>query len=60
MAMGMAPRKGDLDTPNFVNGWTAARHADGFFADRRRCWVESHAWTEMVTTDPALATACFE
>ena len=60
MAMGMALRKGDLDTLNFVNGRTAARRADGFFADRRRYWVEPHAWTEMVTTDPVLATACFE
>lgn len=37
----MAIRKGDLDTLNFFNGWTAANEANGWLGQRCQYWFET-------------------
>ena len=55
---GFGVRKGDLDTLNFFNSWIAVRQADGWLAQRRQYWLETHEWTDQVATDPDTVAAC--
>ncbi len=55
---GFGVRKGDLDTLNFLNSWTAIRHADGWLAQRSQYWFETHEWVDQVATDPDTVAAC--
>ncbi len=55
---GIGVRKGDLDTLNFFNSWLAVRHADGWLAQRRQYWFETHEWADQVATDSDTVAAC--
>ncbi len=55
---GFGVRKGDLDTLNFLNSWIAVRQADGWLAQRRQYWWETHEWADQVVTDPDTVAAC--
>ena len=54
----IAVRTGDLDTLNFFNSWIAVRQADGWLAQRRQYWFETHEWADQVATDPDTVAAC--
>ena len=41
-------RKGDPKTLEALNGWIAARKADGFLADRFHYWFEGRTWLPLV------------
>lgn len=55
---GMAVRKGDLDTLNFLNGWIAVNQANGWLEQRRQYWFEGREWADQVATDPDTVAAC--
>ena len=55
---GMAVRKGDLDTLNFLNGWIAVNKANGWLEQRRQYWFEGREWADQVATDPDTVAAC--
>jgi len=55
---GMAVRKGDLDTLNFFNSWIEVNTANGWLAQRRQYWFETHEWADQVATDPDTVAVC--
>ncbi len=43
---GMALRKGDIDSLNFLNQWIALKHARGWLEERRNYWFRTRDWQE--------------
>ncbi len=58
--LGIAVRKGDLDTLNFFNGWITVNSANGWLEQRRQYWFEGREWVGQVATDPDTVAACDE
>ena len=55
---GIGVRKGDLDTLNFFNSWSAVNTANGWLEQRRQYWFETREWADQVATDPDTVAAC--
>lgn len=45
---GMALRKGDVDTLNFLNNWIAGRLNDGWLQERHAYWFGTRDWKEQL------------
>ena len=56
--VGVAIRKGDLDTLNFFNSWITVNKANGWLEQRRQYWFEGREWEDQVATDPDTVAAC--
>jgi polar amino acid transport system substrate-binding protein len=46
--MGLAVRKGDVDTLNFLNNWILLVQGEGWLAERHHYWFETRDWERMV------------
>jgi len=46
--IGLAVRKGDVDTLNFLNSWIRSIHADGWLEERKHYWFETGDWENLV------------
>ncbi len=46
---GMAVRKGDFDTLNFLNNWIRLQHENNFLVERHNYWFGSRDWQHLVT-----------
>jgi len=46
--IGIAVRKGDFDTINYLNNWIAMVDAEGWFEDRHKYWFNTRDWEGMI------------
>jgi polar amino acid transport system substrate-binding protein len=46
--IGMALRKGDVDTLNFINNWILLLQAEGWLAERKHYWFETRDWEKLI------------
>jgi len=46
--IGIAVRKGDFDTINYLNNWIATVGAEGWFEDRHNYWFNTRDWEAMI------------
>jgi polar amino acid transport system substrate-binding protein len=46
--IGMAIRKGDVDTLAVLNGWITIVDAEGWLKERKTYWFETQDWKNMV------------
>ena len=56
--VGMAVRKGDLDTLNFLNSWIAVNTANGWLEQRGQYWFATREWADRIATAPETVAAC--
>jgi polar amino acid transport system substrate-binding protein len=45
--IGLAVRKGDADTLNFLNNWIRLAQEDGWLEERRHYWFETQDWEKL-------------
>ncbi len=46
--IGFAVRKGDVDTLNFFDSWIRVMEAEGWLAERKRYWFDTHEWKALL------------
>jgi polar amino acid transport system substrate-binding protein len=46
--IGFAVRKGDFDTLNFLDSWIRVVEAEGWLAERKVYWFETHEWESLL------------
>lgn len=46
--IGFAMRKGDMDTLNFFDSWIRVVEAEGWLAERKHYWFDTHAWKSLL------------
>jgi len=46
--IGMAVRKGDVDTLNYINNWILLAQSDGWLAERKHYWFETRDWEKQI------------
>ncbi len=47
-AIGLAVRKGDVDTLNFLNNWIRLIQDEGWLAERKHYWFETTEWEKLL------------
>ncbi len=46
--IGFALRKGDVDTLNFLDNWIRVVDSEGWLAERKHYWFDTHEWKALV------------
>lgn len=46
--IGLAVRKGDVDTLNFLNNWIRMIQEEGWIQERKRYWFETQDWESLI------------